>query len=162
MKATVRAELLAMGEIDATQDHKDPTTMGPLNRGILLECVTDDDVRAFASLLAEGVVTLNIHRVFEDDDIGPEALGRRALEDPLRGTAAAANRELAERSARHEEIAGLCTPPDRLSPVERAKLLAGYRKDLCGIVRSQGQVVLGAVCLDLVDNVIALIAAGER
>lgn len=60
------------------------------------------------------------------------------------------------------KVAALVESSNRLSLVERAEALDGYRADLKRIVTEgiEPSCDLAAVCLDLVDNVIALIGDG--
>lgn len=176
MKATIQAELLAMGEIDATQDHEDPTTIGPVKRGILLACMTDDDVRAFAPLMCQGVVTLEIQRV---EHVPPEDTPERRAEmarlksalEPRDGdpfdvstTSATLNREIAAKSAIDREIRALLEHGGRMSPLDRAKSLAEYRprlRQMMNITNAPYPAAeLAGVMFDLVDSMIALIADG--
>lgn len=57
MKATIKATLVELGEIDAYTESGDQVTH---SRAVLLTCETVADVRAFSPLLGEGVVELRI------------------------------------------------------------------------------------------------------
>ncbi len=75
MKATIRAELRAIGEIEMfNQDGSGHVT----ERGIFLEGATDDDVRAFAPLMCAGMVSLAIERMRPRDAIDMAAVRRIA------------------------------------------------------------------------------------
>ncbi len=60
MKTTIRAELIAIGDVETHNYDGEPVTH---SRAILLVGATDDDVRAFAPLMCQGMVTLRVERL---------------------------------------------------------------------------------------------------
>jgi hypothetical protein len=151
MKARIKATLIAIGDLEPDDLDAPIGRAGigraGIGRAILLKGLTDDDVRAFAPLIGEGVCELLVERVPHT----VASAGKMAGE-AVEGFADAVSR------AEVRERVGIAS---RDTVRERVRVLNAYRDDLRTLAAGD-QPVLATAMLDVIDNVIVLIAAGKR